>query len=68
MLENDAGAAEVYLPEPNIGKDTLPDSRSGMLFERKIIYTPEDRIDLDTVFTMQGPATVYLVQYICFVT
>ncbi len=64
MLNNDAGTDEIYLPEPDIGKDTLPDSKLGVLFERKIIYAHEDRLDLDTVFTMQGPATIYLVQYL----
>lgn len=52
-----------YLPEPDIDRVT-PGSESNVFFERKIIQAGEDRIDLDAIFGMKGPAVLYLLSYL----
>jgi ADP-ribosylglycohydrolase len=64
MFCNDAGIDFPYLPESEISADTKSGSGESQIFESRIISCPEDEIDLNSVFTMRGPAVLYLLQYV----
>ena len=55
---------EYITNEAGLEHDRRPDPDRGQIFEKKIIYAHEDKIDLDALFPMKGPAVIYLLRYI----
>ncbi|MCE5198892.1 MAG: ADP-ribosylglycohydrolase family protein [Armatimonadota bacterium] len=60
MVLNTAYLDKEYIPEPVQGwdRDNLPPHTPHL--ERVVINSHEDKVDLDNIFTLQGPQTLYL--------